>query len=207
MNRNRRKLLLATVSIGIGGNLLTKSIFGAPCPPPVLDLDSSDSASTACIGASATTPAWLATTPLMTWVQIPNTQLSSAQSSVVNPGGSKQFVTSYSGATIKSSGSEIFLAGGGHADYAGNEVYTLKLSDNAPVWARRNDPSQSVGSTSVPGNAYNGDGTPAARHTYYDLWFIDARDKLFFITANAVWGNGNGSCWHCGCLQSDYQLL
>lgn len=143
--------------------------------------------------AAGSTPAWLSGVPLMTWTEIAGTNLNAAQSGFTSPGGNKTYVTSYCGACIKASGSEIFITGGGHADYGGNEVYTLRLGDDAPAWVRRRDPTAVVGSTSVPGNSHYSDGRPAARHTYNDIWYIDSLDRMLLVTANAVWGNGNGN--------------
>jgi len=87
-----------------------------------------------------------------------------------------------SGATLKASGSELFIIGGGHRDYSGNEVFSIRLGDDAPVWQRRADPSPD---TMIPWNsmqdatsAYYNDGRPASRHTYFNLQFIDERNLV-----------------------------
>ncbi len=137
-------------------------------------------------------PTWLNGKPSLTWIEIPNTRLAQAQGGVVSPGGDKAYVCAYSGACVKESGSEVFLAGGGHADYAGNEVYTLRLQSDAPVWVRRRNPTPTVGPTSQIGTPYYTDGRPTSRHTYWHLQFINARNRMFYIGGAAIWGNGNG---------------
>jgi hypothetical protein len=118
--------------------------------------------------------------------------LASAQEGFPSPGGSKEYVTAYSGACVKDNGSEVFLAGGGHADYAGNEVYTLRLQNDAPRWVRRNNPTPVVGPSSHIGTPYYSDGRPTSRHTYWHLQFVNARNRMFYIGGAAIWGNGNG---------------
>lgn len=138
-------------------------------------------------------PAWLAGLAPLTWLQIPSTALALAQNGFTAPGNSnKAFVMSYSGACVKDAGSEVWLAGGGHADYAGNEPYTLRLANDAPAWARRRDPTAAVGSTGIPGPSHYDDGRPSSRHTYWNLHFINARNRMMYVGASSVWGNGNG---------------
>jgi hypothetical protein len=87
----------------------------------------------------------------------------------------------------------MFVVGGGHADYAGNEVYSLRLADDSPTWVRRNNPTMNVGGTSGVGAAYYSDGRPSSRHTYWHVQYCDQRDRLMTFGAAAVWGNGNGN--------------
>jgi hypothetical protein len=87
----------------------------------------------------------------------------------------------------------MFVVGGGHADYAGNEVYSLRLADDSPMWVRRSNPTMNVGGTSGPGAAYYSDGRPSSRHTYWHVQYCDQRDRLMTFGAAAVWGNGNGN--------------
>jgi hypothetical protein len=82
--------------------------------------------------------------PALTWIEVPGTRIADVQGAFQSPGGYKPYVNSYSGACVKDSGSEVFLAGGGHADYAGNEVYTLRLQSDAPKWVRRRNPTSVV---------------------------------------------------------------
>lgn len=141
-------------------------------------------------------PQWVSSAPLRTWTELPGTKLESAQVGL-NPWstGTPQQVCSYSGATLRDYGSEVFLCGGGHADYAGNEMYSLRLADAAPVWKRRIEPTPPslipwTSGTPAPGSYY-ADGRPAARHTYWQIQFIDSLDKLFLFGCSATWGTGN----------------
>lgn len=142
----------------------------------------------ACPQTPARRPTWMASMPLLTWTEIASSALttSGAQDGFDSPGGTKGGVTAYSGACIKRSGSELFLAGGGHGDYAGNEVYTFKFGDNAPAWVRRRDPTATV----TAEVAYYGDGKPTSRHTSWDLQFDDAANKMRFVGGWSIWSSG-----------------
>ena len=144
--------------------------------------------------APGTYPAWLSGANVLQWVEIPNTQLLTYMNNLgfTSPGGTFPGVMAWCGGCVRTNGSELVTGLGGHTDYAGNELYSLRLADNAPSWYQWFNPSYAVGPTSVPGSPYNGDGTPAARHSYFSIQFIDARDKVFTFGASAIWGNGNG---------------
>src|SRR5690606_10492391 len=89
---------------------------------------------------------------------------------------------------------------GGHADYAGNEVYEIDLSVDAPAWKilRQPTPMKFV----VPSNASKGvfndyylDGRPSSTHTYYALNYLATRKAIFKFGAGSVWGTGNEKNW------------
>lgn len=50
-----------------------------------------------------------------------------------------------------------------------------------------------MGPESAPGTSHYSDGRPSSRHTGWNLQFINARDRMFYIGGWALWGNGNGS--------------
>lgn len=191
---NRRNFLLrgALGSLGVRA-FVGREAQALPCPPPSIQVSGGTQVSTQCGSAPGTVPAWLQGKDAFQWLPLPSTKLASVQSGFTSPGGSKMYVCSYSGGALKASGSELFVAGGGHADYAGNEVYSLRLADDTPAWVRRNSPTATVGSTSVAGSAYYSDGRPTSRHTYWHLQYCDQRDRLMTFGAAAVWGNGNGN--------------
>ena len=143
-------------------------------------------------------PAWLQGAALFEWVTIPNSQLN--QQTVWSDytlgsggAGSNVGLFAYSGGAVKTSGSELFIAGGGHADYAGNEGFSIRLADDAPAWQRRNDPTPGIPSAAIWkadfNSVYYPDGRPSARHTYWTLQFNDTLNKLLFVGAPAGWGD------------------
>jgi hypothetical protein len=84
---------------------------------------------------------------------------------------------------------EMLLFGGGHADYAGNEVYAFGTATSA--WTRLTEPS--------PG-PYDqdplADGRPVSRHTYDGLaWLSHAGRMLAWGGARSMDGNGTNVTW------------
>lgn len=133
-------------------------------------------------------PQWLAGAGLFEWVEIPGTRIDQAQAWKNYKGArgntGKRGILAYSGAAVKAQGSEFFIAGGGHLDYAGNEVFSIRLGDDHPQWVRRNDPS-----VETPMNTpYYPDGRPSSRHTYRNLIYSEARQRLIFF-GGAPWGD------------------
>lgn len=142
-------------------------------------------------------PSWLDGAVRYRWVEVPNSTLSKAPGwndyGPTKGTGNQTGLYVDSGAAVKASGSEFFLAGGGHADYAGNEVFTIRLADSHPGWVRRNLPTPPA---DIPWNAnpergtpasHYSDGRPAARHTYWQMQFCDQRNLLMFHGASAVY--------------------
>ena len=85
-------------------------------------------------------------------------------------------VNAWGGGTLRPTGSEYYLHGGGHGDYAGNEIYMLRLSDDAPTWTRTWGPTANADiSADVD---YYADGNPGSSHTYYNLNWDDTNDRL-----------------------------
>lgn len=128
------------------------------------------------------------------WVTLPgDTRLTQAMTA--NPGGTLAFIASYSGAALHPTTSVLYVIGGGHADYAGNDVYSLSLLTETPSWTQLEPPTPTalLGSTaSDVGVPYCLDGKPASRHTYYSLVVVPSRNRVMMFGAGAVWGNGNG---------------
>ena len=137
-------------------------------------------------------PAWLASAKVFEWREIPGTRLDESEvwkNYKAAPGTlGKYGILAYSGGTVKTKRSEFFISGGGHQDYAGNEVYSIVLNTDAPSWVRRNNPSTEL----ADNKPYYPDGRPAGRHSYWAIQFIDRKDRLMFF-GMAPWGVKPGS--------------
>ncbi|HTC76956.1 MAG TPA: hypothetical protein VK684_15350, partial [Edaphobacter sp.] len=84
----------------------------------------------------------------------------------------------------------LIIWGGGHADYAGNEVYSLELNNLAtvnPVLIRLDGPSQPDLSAGCP-DVWPG-GFPPSLHTYDGLVYLPDQDAML---------SKNGSKANCG---------
>jgi len=119
------------------------------------------------------------------WYEIPKTRLidvAPAQS----PGGSSTKVVAWSGAAFDTKRARVLVWGGGHSDYAGNEVYAFDLTTLA--WQRLTEPS-------VADHARTPlypDGQPRSRHTYNYIEYVPSRDRLVVFGASGPYPAGGG---------------
>jgi hypothetical protein len=99
----------------------------------------------------------------------------------------------WSGAAFDVDGNRLLINGGGHADWAGNEVYELDLDTQA--MRRLNNPSYPLRDGCAAGtNSTYADGRPVSRHTYNHLAYIEEQDLMFLF---------GGSRWECGFFGAD----
>jgi hypothetical protein len=92
----------------------------------------------------------------------------------------------WSGGAYDTRRDRLIVWGGGHADYAGNEVYTFDL--NSLKWQRLTNPSPYSSPDSSSWD-YNPDNTPVSVHTYDGLEYLPNVDRF--------WTHG-GSRWRSG---------
>jgi len=135
------------------------------------------------------------------WFEIPNTKLAgvcAANQGFPEVGGNTGCASIYiawSGGVMDTARNRLVIWGGGHTDYAGNEVYALNLG--TLVLERLNDPSTPVRDGCSNGGT-NADGKPVSRHTYNHLAYLPNQDAMF------AWG---GSQWQCGNFGGDAWLF
>lgn len=156
-------------------------------------------------GLLAGAPAWLNGVAVNEWCAIPGTALSagtdlSAQIAAgltdtslksIGFGHPRRGIMDFSGGTLKSSGSEMLIFGGGGAGaWAGNDVRGLRLEDNVPRWHTVVNPAPSSAvwpkGASAP-TAYMKDGTPNARHSYWQPQFVDSTDTFMTFGCANEW--------------------
>lgn len=133
------------------------------------------------------------------WHELPDTRVrphcpSDATYPNLHGGSGCAGVTAYSGGIFDTVGNRLLIAGGGHNDWGGNEVYALDL--DTAVLARLNLPSYPVRDGCVFGGT-NADGRPVARHTYNHLAFLPE------IGASGTMFLYGGSLWQCGNFSQD----
>lgn len=132
------------------------------------------------LSSSSRDPLWMKNRSPLTRLFIPNTKLTST--------GSGSAICSYSGGTRR--GPQFFISGGGHNDYSGNEVGSIKLNLDVPVWWH-------IGLATpqelrVINRPYNRDGKPAARHTYWAIHWVEQHNRLFLSGGVGSFNNGTG---------------
>lgn len=145
--------------------------------------------------ADAGVPTWRQGLAKWQWVELPGTSLSNVP--VVDPfnGGMvapRGRIDAWNGLAANRDDNQVYLAGaGGHADWAGNEVYAIDLSLAQPRWRLLRGPT--LGPAIVMNQPYYTDGRPSSTHLYYALHFVRARNRIFKMSAGSVWGDGNSN--------------
>lgn len=148
--------------------------------------------------------------PTLGWYQIPNTQMAPVCPTTLS--GCQNVIAAWSGGIADIKRNRLIFWGGGHSDYAGNEVYALDL--NALKMLRLNNPSIPFGFNTET----NPDGLPSSRHTYGGLSYVPSADKMFAhggglygdgsATSVATWTFDPGSlAWTPKDPTNDYQIV
>ncbi len=99
------------------------------------------------------------------------------------------------GIARKKVGSEqLFIIGGGHGDYAGNEIYRINLNVSPVTLTRLNNPSVAVvADYSTTDGAMISDGKMKSHHTYNWLAYRPSTDLIFMWGGSQYSGNGTNS--------------
>ncbi len=135
--------------------------------------------------------------PADSWLVLPNTRFSSfcepiQDLSVHGSDGCQAVVVAWSGAIFDDNNRQLVLAGGGHGNYSGNEVYGFSLATGS--WSVLRDPTTLAGGHSASEPMY--DGTPVSRHTYGGLAYLsDLKQMFMFGGATAPIGDSVNSVW------------
>lgn len=147
-------------------------------------------------------PSWLNGVSAGQWVSLPNSSLTASGVgwSGAAPGGTGNYqtiITAWGGGILNTVGVKIgstftpgtfvIIFGGGHGDYAGNEVYAYgPLESSSPTWHRLTDPT-----IPAPQNvARDGSGNPVSRHTYDSLAFLPASNQMLAMGAAGYYSVG-----------------
>ena len=95
-------------------------------------------------------------------------------------------VRAWSGGIADTKRNRLWFWGGGHTDYAGNEMYYFDL--NSLVVARADDPAQPTQC-----NETMPDGSANTRHNYGALVYIPTADRMFLFGGGSYCSSGNSS--------------
>lgn len=131
------------------------------------------------------------------WHELPNTRIRSAcpppaqYPEIQGVEGCSAVTEDWSGATLDAVNDRLFILGGGHGGYAGNEVYRLDLG--SLTLSRINEPSRPIRDGCLFGGVY-ADGRPVSRHTYAHIAYLPVSNRLFMV---------GGSQWECGFFIGD----
>src|SRR5690606_17303874 len=136
-------------------------------------------------------PAWRRSVPAGHWTRIEGTDLGDVIPKRRVQGALKARIDAWNGLAADRGRSRLYsAANGGHADYAGNEVYELDLETDRPRWKLLRGPSrkEDVLASDYNRKAYHDyyrDGRPASTHTYYALQFLASRNAIFKFGAGS----------------------
>ena len=154
-------------------------------------------------------PAWLSAMPVHTWATPGSNTLSSVDPALdpaVNPNypspapwvgmnGHASVVSAWSGGAWDESAKCLRITGGGHGDYAGNEVYQWDAL--TATFSRLSNPSGAVGNTGTLNDGNDAtnpayfDGRPRSAHTYGNL---PMRDGVLWNFQGSTYASGFGIC-------------
>ena len=132
--------------------------------------------------------------PADSWYQAPGTKMRAVCASetefptIRGSGGCHNVIDAWGGGAYDAGRKRLWVWGGGHQDYFGNELYAFDME--TLKWARITDPSaitaDKLSADPLP------DGNPISRHTYDGLAFIGPADRLFAFGGSMA-GNGYGT--------------
>ncbi len=117
------------------------------------------------------------------WYEIPDSALraAAARRGADAPVGK---ITAWSSAAFDPQSDRLLVWGGGHEDYAGNEVYAFDLG--TLEWTRLSEPSRPDRDR---GDSY-ADGAPRSRHTYNYIEFLPAQRRLMSFGGASLYPQG-----------------
>jgi hypothetical protein len=164
--------------------------------------------------ADARWPVWRKAMKPWQWAHIEGTDLASAVPDPAVPGSLRARINAWNGIAADAGTGQLYSAdNGGHADYAGNEVYAIDLMSERPRWKvlRAPTPPADILKSDYTRKIYNDyyrDGRPASTHTYYALQFLPSRHAIFLFGRGSMWGTGNEASWKTDAFslaQNDWQ--
>jgi len=121
------------------------------------------------------------------WFEIPNTSLISSNPSLTvcpsdpaihGADGCQSVISAWGGGAADTVGNRLLFTGGGHENYAGNEVYALDLKSSPIALVRVNNP---VFPSPIPDcmEDWGPPATPSPRETYGNLTYISDANKMW----------------------------
>ena len=134
------------------------------------------------------------------WYRVPNSKLTSVAAQNV-PGSFGGIMGAWSGGAFDTTRNRLIIWGGGHGDYAGNEIYAFDVA--SLTWVRLTDPSTNVGGDANSG--YYPDGKPRSFHTYEYIEYVPSIDRFCSFGNSAgypgVNSTSNIDCFNFSTLQ------
>lgn len=148
-------------------------------------------------------PSWLTAAAVNEWIAVPGSTIQGSPAWQAMPsdgnfwGNHTAYVNGENGTGLDEDTSTLWLFGGGHSDYAGNELSSIRLDVESPAWVQRcarSDPSaMKLYASGGTDPTWNTDGKPASRHSYQGTHYIRKLGKYFAIDGY-TWDSANMRC-------------
>jgi len=138
------------------------------------------------------------------WLRVPNSQAMQVTPNPLAPGSTapRAVMDSWGGGAFDTYHNRLLVWGGGHANYAGNEVYAFNVDaafdDTKQNWTLP-FPGTPVSDIPTANEAYEvyPDNNPSSRHTYHGLAYIPPPIDALWAQGGSRWykGFGTGALW------------
>lgn len=126
------------------------------------------------------------------WYMVPNSRIRDVLPNPIPPGnGPETIITGWNSGAYDTKRDRYLITGGGHNDYGGNEIYAFDL--NTLRWSRIWGPSPNIPGTQGSCNEAYSDGSPASRHTYDGLEYLQNLDQFWVHGGSLYCGSGGAS--------------
>lgn len=121
------------------------------------------------------------------WYEVPDTKLQSVfpDPPPLGATGPRSVMDAWSGGAYDTARGRLLIWGGGHTDYAGNEIYAFGI--DTLKWSRLTEPTPN--NLVVADRARYRDGRPSSRHTYNSIQYLPGQDLLVAPGFAAPYGN------------------
>jgi hypothetical protein len=129
------------------------------------------------------------------WYEVPNSKLDAVKPNPLPPGSFSGLITAWNSGAYDTKRDRFLVWGGGHCDYAGNEIYAFDV--NTFTWSRiwGPTPNQYIPVCATSYQTYQ-NGDPSARHIYDGLEYIPDPVDAMMIVGGPWWGSsGGGGTW------------
>jgi hypothetical protein len=126
------------------------------------------------------------------WYEIANTKMRPHAPSPEPGGYLAGIIGAWNSGAYDTRRQRLIVWGGGHGDYAGNEVYVFSMKTF--TWERLNDPSPFPAGDPLNGahRVTHDDGSPVSRHTYEYIDYVPQTDRFICCGGAALWYDSFG---------------
>jgi len=147
------------------------------------------------------------------WYEVPNSRLDAHKPNPTPPGAFPNIINAWSSGAFDTKRERLLVWGGGHCDYAGNEIYAFDM--HTLTWSRiwGPTPNELIPScqeaVQLPGGGAHtySDGNPSPRHTYDSLEYIPEPIDGLLEVGGAAWGGSGGGAFLFSFKTGDWREL